>query len=81
MICSGSAPLSGEVLQFLRVVTGAPCIEGYGQTETTALLCSQDQFDLDTGVVGSPSAAAEVKLVDVPEMSYFSTDRKHQSKE
>lgn len=50
--------------------------QGYGQTENcgTAVRC----WDADTvpaGTVGPPAAGAEIKLIDVPDMGYFSTDK------
>jgi long-chain acyl-CoA synthetase len=33
LLFSGSAPLASHVAEFLKIVFGCPCIEGYGQTE------------------------------------------------
>jgi long-chain acyl-CoA synthetase len=75
LIVSGSAPLGAEVHHFLRTVTGAVVKQGYGLTETSALLCVQLDCDLNSaGHVGPPAPANEVKLVDVPEMGYFSAN-------
>ena len=35
--------------------------------------------DLSNGHVGMPNCCCDVKLVDVPEMNYFSTDRTHEA--
>ena len=32
---SGSAPISGEVIDFMKIAVGCPIYEGYGQTEST----------------------------------------------
>lgn len=73
MIVSGSAPLSPEVHTFLRVCTGADVKQGYGLTESSALLTVQITTDRHSaGHVGPPAPNCEVKLVDVPEMGYRS---------
>lgn len=73
MIVSGSAPLGPEVHSFLRVATGALVKQGYGLTETSALLCVQQAYDPNSaGHVGPPAPSCEVKLADVPEMGYTS---------
>jgi len=73
LILSGSAPLSPNVHDFLRVCFCCPVIQGYGLTETTAVLTMQDPNDVTSGHVGMPSVVVEVKLVDVPEMGYTSS--------
>ncbi|XP_049851618.1 uncharacterized protein LOC126326519 isoform X2 [Schistocerca gregaria] len=78
MIVSGSAPLNPKVQEFLRVVTGATVIQGYGLTETFALVCVQRICDKKaTGHVGPPIGTVEVKLVDVPELGYVSSVDQH----
>jgi len=72
-IVSGSAPLGYDVQMFLRTVTGALVKQGYGLTETTANGNVQMSCDPNSaGHVGPPSSSCEMKLVDVPEMGYFS---------
>jgi len=72
MIC-GSAPISAEVKDFLRVAMDVQFIEGYGLTETSAAatLCHPD--DVSNFHVGMPSLCCELKLVDVAEMGYASS--------
>jgi long-chain acyl-CoA synthetase len=36
LMCTGSAPINGDVLNYLKVVFGCPIIEGYGATESSA---------------------------------------------
>jgi long-chain acyl-CoA synthetase len=74
LMLTGSAPISGEVIDFLRVVFACPILEGYGQTESCAGSLVTLSSDTETGHCGGPIPNLEVKLVDVPEMKYFSTD-------
>jgi long-chain acyl-CoA synthetase len=71
---SGSAPISAEVLRFLRVAFGCPIIEGYGQTENCAAAFMTYPEDKEIGHCGGPLPCIDYKLVDVPEMQYLSTD-------
>eukprot|EP00298_Acanthocystis_sp_HF-20_P007602 c17158_g1_i1.p1 GENE.c17158_g1_i1~~c17158_g1_i1.p1 ORF type:complete len:684 (+),score=333.62 c17158_g1_i1:32-2053(+) len=73
---TGSAPISGEVLNVLRCIF---CVvqEGYGQTESTAGATATFPDDFDAGHVGGPLSCCEITLADVPEMGYLSTDTVH----
>jgi len=51
--------------------------EGYGLTETSAGVTVTEAIDVVYGHVGTPVAAAEIKLVDVPDMEYLTSDRPH----
>ncbi|KAK4378964.1 hypothetical protein RND71_000826 [Anisodus tanguticus] len=77
LMTSGASPLSPDVMEFLRVCFGCLVMEGYGMTETSCVISSMDDSDNLTGHVGSPNPACEIKLVDVPEMSYTSEDQPH----
>ncbi|KAJ3326027.1 hypothetical protein HDV06_002412 [Boothiomyces sp. JEL0866] len=72
---SAAAPISPEVMSFLRICFSAQLIEGYGQTETTGGTCLSIVGDNSTGNVGVPIPNCAVKLVDVPEMNYTSADQ------
>ena len=61
---TGSAPTSEVVLQFVRRCFGVPLYDGYGSTEVGGIATD--------GVIGANVA---VKLVDVPELGYFTTDK------
>lgn len=75
---SGSAPLSEPVMVFFRCMLGIPVVEGYGQTEGAAAATLGHASDCGTfGHVGGPVGSVEIKLVDVPDMGYFSTDTVH----
>jgi long-chain acyl-CoA synthetase len=71
---SGGAPLSAEVQQFLSVCFGVPFLEGYGLTETCGAIARKDPSNYwSFNNVGSPFGCLEVRLVDVPEMNYLSS--------
>jgi len=74
---SGSAPLSKEILLFLRCLLNGVVIEGYGATETTGPTTLQVGGDYSIGNVGGPLPCCDMKLVDVPEMGYLTSDRDH----
>lgn len=75
IMISASAPISGEILDFLKVAVCCPIVEAYGQTENTGACCLTHINDGVSGHVGGPGNNLEIKLVDVPEMNYFSTDK------
>ncbi len=68
-ILTGSAPISQEVLHFIRVVTGCYVIEGYGATETGGACAVQIPGDMSVGNIGPPLTCSMYKLIDVPEMN------------
>jgi long-chain acyl-CoA synthetase len=74
---SGGAPISEATQKFLSSCV-CPVLQGYGMTETTAVSCLllPDHFALNT--VGAPSPCVDIKLVDVPEMKYLTTNAKPQ---
>jgi len=73
-IITGSAPLSAEVHRFLQVCFCCPVIQGYGMTETTAVVSTVKPFDHRPAHVGPPIPNCEIRLESVPEMSYLVTD-------
>lgn len=68
---TGGAPISKDTLEFVLCALG-PIVQGYGATETSAASTLTMQFDLQMGHVGPPLGTAAVRLVDVPDMNYFS---------
>ncbi|CAO3671821.1 unnamed protein product [Rhizopus stolonifer] len=74
LMVTGSAPIGKDVMQFLRVAFCCDILEGYGATETCAVTCINYVGENRAGHIGTPFPCNEVKLVDVPEMNYLSTD-------
>ncbi|EIE89627.1 hypothetical protein G6F47_004463 [Rhizopus delemar] len=74
IIVTGSAPIGQDVIQFLRVAFCCEIREGYGATETCATTTIHYENESMAGHVGGPFPCNEIKLVDVPEMNYLSTD-------
>lgn len=68
---TGGAPISQDTLEFVLCALG-PVVQGYGATETSAASTLTMSFDLTLGHVGPPLGTAAVRLVDVPDMNYFS---------
>ncbi|MGV4982264.1 carboxylic acid reductase [Streptomyces sp. NRAIS4] len=64
----GSAPLAPELAEFLESCLDIPFYDSYGTTETGLVM-------LDHRVQRPP--VLEYKLVDVPELGYFTTDSPH----
>jgi long-chain acyl-CoA synthetase len=72
---SGSAPIADEVVNFFKICMGVPLLEGYGQTEAQGMEFLQDPSDWTSGNVGGVTTSMELKLIDVPEMSYSVLDK------
>ena len=73
---TGSAPIDPKVLEFLRICFCPYVLQGYGLTETCAASAVTNYWDNQLGRVGPPLVCNEYKLVDVPDMNYFTTDAK-----
>ncbi|GKT37134.1 Long chain fatty acid CoA ligase 5, partial [Aduncisulcus paluster] len=74
-IISGSAPLSPSVAEFVGCVMGCELVEGWGMTETCAAGIVQKCPCRSYANCGRPLGSISVKLVDVPELEYLSTDK------
>lgn len=61
-----SAPLSPELQDFTEKLFGFPLTDSYGSTETGGVSVN--------GVIQNPPITAH-KLIDVPELGYFTTDK------
>ena len=80
IMLSGSAPLALPVKKYLKCSFSVPFVEGYGQTEALGGQFITDPAEKRMDIVGGPNPANEFKLIDVPEMKYFSTDKDEQGR-
>lgn len=71
---SGGAPVSLETQKFLSVCL-APILGGYGMTESVGMCCIMTPENFRYGRVGAPVPCCEIKLVDVPDTDYKSTNK------
>ncbi|CAO3665415.1 unnamed protein product [Umbelopsis ramanniana] len=71
---TGSAPIGKDVMQFLRIALCVDLREGYGATESCAACTCHNPGEYRAGHIGVPFPHNEIKLIDVPEMDYLSTD-------
>lgn len=73
---SGSAPISPDVVDFLKIALSCEVAEGYGMTENCATCCRAWPNDPSSGgAVGPPQPVNEIKLLDVPAMGYSADDK------
>ena len=72
---TGSAPIDPSVIEYLKIVFSCPILEGYGLTESAAASCVVDFDDNLVGHVGGPVECLKIRLKDLPEMSYLSSDK------
>lgn len=69
---TGSAPISADVLDFLKVCFCCPILEAYGMTETSGGSFLTVPRDPLSGHVGGCQKNAKIRLKDLPEMGYSS---------
>jgi long-chain acyl-CoA synthetase len=72
---TASAPLSKDVMNFFKVALSAQFYEAYGMTETCGPSIGTASSDNMTGHVGGPYANVKIRLRDVVEASYLTTDK------
>ncbi|CDU25260.1 related to long-chain-fatty-acid-CoA ligase [Sporisorium scitamineum] len=72
-VLSGGAPLSRETQEFLNTAL-VRILQGYGLTESCGMTAILHPKFYDFGCVGGCVPAVEVKLRDVPDAGYFSTN-------
>ncbi|KAI8913689.1 hypothetical protein EDD86DRAFT_201244 [Gorgonomyces haynaldii] len=75
LLFNGVKSLDTDVGDFLRTVFGCPLVETYGQMETCfAVSMTPTPKHMVRGTVGVPLPSCHVKLVDVPELGYLTTN-------
>ena len=72
-----SSMIPDSVLDFLKICFSCPIIQGYSQTEFLAAALFTNPYDYTNGHAGGPALGFELKLVDLPNYGYFSTDYKN----
>jgi long-chain acyl-CoA synthetase len=73
LICGG-APLAQEVKHFMMAAFSCAVWDVYGITETSGAICSTCNWEVKAGIVGGPLPCVKIKLMDVPELGYLTTD-------
>ncbi|MGM1059576.1 AMP-dependent synthetase/ligase [Saccharothrix sp. Mg75] len=63
MAITGGAPIAPEILNFFSG-HGVPIFEGYGMTETTAVISMNREEACRIGTVGRPDAGVEVRIAE-----------------
>lgn len=74
LFLSAAAPMDGIITDHLKIFLCAFYAQGFGQTEATGPLSISYFDDVDSFSVGPPLPRYSIKLVDVPEMDYYTTD-------
>ena len=71
LLATGSAPISGDVVDFMKICNSCPFVQGYGQTESTGVSFLTFLGDSESDHTGGPLINTEFKLRNVPEMNYY----------
>ena len=72
---TASAPISGEVLSFLKIAFCCPVVEAYGLSETSGAVTLTFMNDPVSGTIGGPMMHTAIRLKDLPEMNYRIDDK------
>ena len=64
-----------DIIDKLKVMFCCPMVQGYGQTENCGSALLNSIYDTISGTTGGCQNTTEMKLVDLPEFGYFSTDK------
>jgi long-chain acyl-CoA synthetase len=71
---SGSAAMKPDLIERLTSMLGCPFVQGYGQTEGGGTSFFDSMYDTYEGTIGGIENSSELKLIDLPEFNYHSTD-------
>ena len=71
---SSSAAMNKDIMQQLKVMIGCSFVQGYGQTEGSGSAFVSSIYDTVGGTNGGACNTLELKLVDLPEINYLTTD-------
>jgi len=74
LLVSAAAPIDSDMMIYLKIFLSVYFLQGYGQTESAGALSISYYDDNNPGSSGPPIPCSIAKVVDVPEMEYFSTD-------
>lgn len=72
---TGSAPMARENIELIKVALSVEFVQGYGLTETMGGVSVCSPGENTAGSVGPICITTEVKLRDLPEMNYSSSDK------
>lgn len=72
VIITGSAPMTKDLADDIKILFSVPIIEAYGMTECTGAAVCSYFTDLANDCAGGCISTAKIKLLDVPEMHYGS---------
>jgi acetyl-CoA synthetase len=64
-VSSAGEPLNPEVIERVRKAWGITIRDGYGQTETTAVVCNSPGQKLKAGSMGRPAIGYRIELLDL----------------
>eukprot|EP00826_Nyctotherus_ovalis_P036879 TRINITY_DN3310_c0_g1_i20.p1 TRINITY_DN3310_c0_g1~~TRINITY_DN3310_c0_g1_i20.p1 ORF type:complete len:550 (-),score=144.13 TRINITY_DN3310_c0_g1_i20:160-1809(-) len=74
LLISSAAPMDHVIMEMLRILLSCNYLQAYGQTETAGAISLSFFDDLEPNSLGPPIACSTGKIVDSPEMNYYSTD-------
>ncbi|KAA6386122.1 MAG: long-chain acyl-CoA synthetase [Streblomastix strix] len=74
VVFNGSAPVNGEIAEFLSRCMNCRIYEGYGLTEVAGVQCAMNWGNTTYGDQGYPLADIQMTLASAPEQGYFITD-------
>ena len=71
----GGSPLSRELQEYLQIVLpDTHIMQGYGMTETCSPVTNMRQYDCAYSTIGVLYPHYELKLIDVPDMGYLTSN-------